>query len=158
MVCKGPNWWVKIADFGISKRAAEGLTALRTLTGTPAFAAPELLGYGQTDPLSDSSYTNAIDMWSTGIIAFLILTGETYFRDQRRLGQYATGRIGFPRDVLLAQSVSELGCDFTKSLMTPEPKDRPSAKESLRHGWLTDVDLSTASKTREENFTEEQRM
>ena len=147
MVCEGPDWWVKIADFGISKRAAEGLTALRTLTGTPAFAAPELLGYGQADTLSDDSYTNAVDMWSTGVITFLILTGETYFRDQRRLGQYAAGRIGFPQDILLAKSVSRPGCDFTKSLMAPEPEDRLGVKESLQHRWLTSFDLDTASRT-----------
>jgi calcium/calmodulin-dependent protein kinase I len=104
-----------------------------------------LLGYGQADTLSADSYTNAVDIWSTGVITFLILTGETYFRDQRRLGQYAAGRIGFPHEVLLAKSISSSGCDFTKSLMAPEPKDRPGVKESMQHGWLSGLDPDTVS-------------
>lgn len=138
VVSPGPKWWVKIADFGISKRATEGLTALRTITGTPAFAAPELLGYVKDD-LSDGSYTNAVDIWSTGVITFLLLTGETFFRDQMRLGHYATGKMGFPLDELHARSVSINGCDFTKSLMAPKPRDRPDVKLSLQHTWLTNT-------------------
>jgi serine/threonine protein kinase len=77
-VSKGPQWWVKIADFGISKRAVEGLTGLHTLTGTQGFTAPEVLGYGPINDPPDILYTNAVDIWSTGVIALLVLTGETY--------------------------------------------------------------------------------
>ena len=59
---KGPDWWVKIADFGISKRATEGLTALRTEIGTPAFTAPEVDGLLQIGEGSDESYTHAVDI------------------------------------------------------------------------------------------------
>ena len=46
VVHTGPDyWWVKIADFGISKRVIDGHTALRTQMGTPAFQAPEILGF-----------------------------------------------------------------------------------------------------------------
>ncbi|KAL9131407.1 MAG: hypothetical protein Q9217_000675 [Psora testacea] len=86
VVCEGPDWWVKIADFGISKRASEGLTKLRTRTGTPAFAAPEVLGYFRPgDTSDDDSYTNAVDIWSLSVITFLILTGKTLFENPRRL-------------------------------------------------------------------------
>ena len=105
-MCKGPDWWVKIADFGISKRATEGLTALRTLAGTPAFMAPEILGFIPLDDRSDDSYTNTVDIWSLGVITFLILTGETLFRDQRRLGQYVAGNFTFPSNILLSKKVS----------------------------------------------------
>ncbi|KAI4159177.1 MAG: hypothetical protein LQ342_006824 [Letrouitia transgressa] len=72
VVREGPDWWVKIADFGISKRATEGLTALRTITGTPAFTAPEVFPFFRTADASNNSYTNAVDVWSLGVIAFLI--------------------------------------------------------------------------------------
>jgi serine/threonine protein kinase len=135
-VCKGPDWWVKIADFGISKRATEGLTALRTLTGTPAFAAPEILGFIQSGERFDDSYTNAVDIWSLGVITFLILTGETLFQDQRRLGQYVRGTFTFPSHTLSSKQVSGQGCAFVRSLMAPKPEDRPAAKESLQQSWL----------------------
>lgn len=92
---------------------------MRTITGTPGFTAPKLLGYGTKDERSDDNYTNAVDIWSTGVITLLILTGENYFKDQKRLGQYALGHIGFPFDLLQARSISESGCDFTIIALSP---------------------------------------
>ena len=122
---------MKIADFGISKRTAEELTALRTLIGTRAFAAPEVRGFIQSD-----SYTNAVDIWSLGVIAFLILTGESLFQDPIRLYKYVTGSFTFPSDILSANKVSQEGCEFVRSLIAPLPKDRPGAMESLQSPWL----------------------
>jgi serine/threonine protein kinase len=84
----------------------------------------------------DVSYTNSVDMWSLGVIAFLILTGEMLFTDQRRLGQYVAGRFAFPLDSLLANNVSKEGHDFVKTLMTPKPEDRPDSTSSLQHPWF----------------------
>ena len=38
------HWWVKIGDFGLSKRAEEELAVSSTLKGTLGFLAPELHG------------------------------------------------------------------------------------------------------------------
>ena len=133
---EGPDWWVKITDFGISKRAVEGLTELHTRIGTPAFAAPEVLGLVQPDNRSNNSYTNAVDIWSLGVITFLILTGEILFKDPSRLGHYISGAFLFPLDVLLANKVSGQGCVFIRSLMAPKSEDRPRAKACLEHPWL----------------------
>lgn len=105
------------------------------------------MGYIQADDGSGNAYTNAVDLWSTGVITFAILTGDYLFKDQRRLGQYVLGVIGFPSDTLATKLVSRTGCDFVKTLMAPEPKDRPSVKETLRHPWFMDLDNSTASNT-----------
>ena len=133
---EGPDWWIKIADFGITKRAEEGLTALRTVTGTPAFMAPETLGYSPSGYEPSDTYTNAVDIWSLSVISFLILTGETLFKDRGRLGRYVNGTFIFPSDSLLANQVSTQGHDFIKSLMTPTSEDRPTVKECLQHAWL----------------------
>lgn len=135
-MCKGPGWWVKIADFGISKRAIEGVTVLRTRTCTPAFAAPEVLGYSQLDDTLIDSYTNAVDIWSLGVIVFLMLTSEALFEDQRRLGQYVAGRFAFPLNVLRTNNVSAQGCDFVRGLLASSSKDRPTVKDCLRSPWL----------------------
>jgi serine/threonine protein kinase len=127
---------VKIADFGISKRVTEGLTALRTITGTLEFAAPELLGFRSVNDQADRSYTNAVDIWSTGAITYLILTGENFFHDLSRLGKYTAGVTSFPLGKLLARRVSESGCDFVKSLMAPNPQERLTVNDSLQHPWV----------------------
>lgn len=120
---------MKIADFGISKRTRTESTSLRTFTGTRAFMAPELFGISPR-------YTNSVDIWSLGVIAYLILTGETLFQNPDRLGEYVDGILAFPSDVLLENNVSLDGCDFIKSLMAPFSKDRPGAKESRQSPWL----------------------
>nr|POE87756.1 putative wd repeat-containing protein [Quercus suber] len=120
---------------------------LKPATGTPAFAAPEVLGLGHADDSDDGTYTHAVDIWSTGVIAFLILTGETFFKDTRRLGQYAGGRLTFPLDKLLSRSVSDSGCKFTESCMAPMPQDRPGTEELLRHSWFATIDVREGSWT-----------
>ena len=134
--CQGPHWWVKIADFGISKRALEGRTALRTQTGTPTFQAPETLGFIKSSEVPDGSYTNAVDIWSVGVITFYMLTHVILFPDPGCLSRYVTGDFQFPSDKLLANEVSEQGYDFIKSLMAPKSKNRPAVKECLQHLWL----------------------
>ena len=139
--CKGPDWWVKIADFGISKHVIEENTALRTLVGTPTFAAPELLGFFRPGDKPKDSYTNAVDVWSVGVIAFLILSAETPFKDRGLLNQYVMSNLLFPLDVLLSNKVSTQGCDFVKSLMAPNSENRPSVKDCLQHSWLREQKL-----------------
>jgi serine/threonine protein kinase len=136
---KGPDWWVKIGDFGISKRAEEGLTALRTLIGTHGFLAPEILqqlGFVDDSDIEISEeYTVAVDIWSLSEITFRALTGEPAF-PIRSLRTYIKGTSRFPTDALHAHGVSNEGCDLVKSLMAPKPKDRLTAKEALRHIWI----------------------
>lgn len=76
----------QIADFGISKRAIEGLTALRTTIGTPDFTAPEVLPYLRSSGTSDQVYTRAVDIWSLGVMALVMLGSENPFRDLAWLG------------------------------------------------------------------------
>ncbi|KAL8993905.1 MAG: hypothetical protein Q9169_005996 [Polycauliona sp. 2 TL-2023] len=125
-----------IADFGISKRASDGQTELRTRTGTPAFAAPEVLGFCPHDDDSGDTYTNAVDVWSLGVIAFFILTGQLIFEDPRRLSRYASGYTKFPLDILTKHHVGMHACEFLRELMAPNASQRPSAKQCLEHSWL----------------------
>ncbi|KAH0559852.1 hypothetical protein GP486_003631 [Trichoglossum hirsutum] len=136
---KGPHWWVKIGDFGISKRAEEGLTALRTFGGTLGFLAPEILaqhGLLNNDDFGDrKEYTVAVDIWSLGEIAFRALTGEQPFPDES-LRAYVRRASVFPVEMLQAHNVSEEGCDFLNSLMAPMPEDRLTARDALSHIWI----------------------
>ena len=86
--------------------------------------------------MSNNLYTNAVDIWSLGVISFLILTGEILFKDPRRLYQYSAGNFVFPLDVLLANKVSVQGCDFVRSLLASKPEDRPTVEGCLNSAWL----------------------
>ncbi|KAI9649891.1 hypothetical protein NHQ30_002475 [Ciborinia camelliae] len=143
VVSKGPDWWVKITDFGISKRAIKGIDELQTEAGTPAFTAPEVLGLQSSD--TADSYTNSVDIWSLGVISFLILTGETLFKDQRRLRKYVTGTFPFPSPTLLANNVSQEACSFIHDLLAPTPEDRPTASDCLQKLWLAALQMESTS-------------
>ena len=81
-----------------------------------------------------------------GVIAFLILTGETLFKNPHSLGQYVAGSFSFPTDVLLAKEISAKGCTFVRSLMAPRLEDRPGVKDCLQHPWLASLSEAPESK------------
>ncbi len=68
---------VKIADFGLSKFFSPE-TVLSTMCGSPQYVAPEVLGVG--DGLKE--YSPAVDMWSVGVILFILLSGYSPFGEQ----------------------------------------------------------------------------
>ena len=69
---------VKIADFGLSKFFSPE-TVLSTMCGSPQYVAPEVLGVG--DGLKE--YSPAVDMWSVGVILFILLSGYSPFGELR---------------------------------------------------------------------------
>ncbi|KAM7187994.1 Protein kinase-like domain containing protein [Naviculisporaceae sp. PSN 640] len=135
MVITKRPWFVKIADFGISKRRMEDVTALRTLQrGTFGFAAPEIFGFGADS--DDGSYTPAVDMWSVGAVTYKILTGLSPFPDLAMEIMYATGKSEFPLSNLEAKRISPKGQDFILRLMARTPKDRLTAAGARDHDWM----------------------
>lgn len=144
--------WVKIADFGVSKR--EKNTVLRTMCGTPGYLAPELLGILPKELRLGYTHTNALDIWSLGCLVHEILASQTPFLetdpeilesglsisdleiDMDFLYQYCRGQKDFPTDALQSSQVSEGGINFVKSLLAADPKYRPTATSALRSPWL----------------------
>lgn len=61
------------------------------------------------------SYTNAVDIWSLGVIAFLILIGEILSKDSYSLRLYVAGNFFFPTNVLLVKKISAQECTFVRS-------------------------------------------
>ena len=90
----------------------EGVTALRTLTGNPVFAAPEIHPFLQRTDVSSETYTNAVDIWSLGVLTFLILTGRNLFMDYRYLAQYVAGKASMPFQIMEENGVSAHGKGF----------------------------------------------
>lgn len=133
VVTKGPNWFVKISDFGISRRRHQNVTTSLTLKrGTLGFAAPEALGI---EP--DVTYSFSVDMWSLGAVAYRILTNASAFSYLSDMFRYASGMSEFPEEKLKFHNVSELGRNFIINLMQPVPEDRLSAAQAMLHPWFT---------------------
>ncbi|ORY61767.1 kinase-like domain-containing protein [Pseudomassariella vexata] len=136
IVTPGPEWFVKITDFGISKRRQECATTLHTLQrGAFGFAAPEALGLGSDD--SRASYTFAVDMWSLGAVTYKILTSVAPFQSLVDLFRYATGILDFPLSELYTHNITKTAQDLVLTLMSPQPNRRPSASAASGHLWFT---------------------
>jgi serine/threonine protein kinase len=131
------KWWVKIGDFGISKRAQRDVTALRTAIGTPSYQAPEVAGYFNTSSDGETSeYDNSVDIWSLGCVIYKIVTMRVPFQNPWLVGEFCMGRREFPKQPLLAK-MSVDGVKFVRMLIVPNPQKRLSAESALREPWLS---------------------
>ncbi|EYE92400.1 kinase-like protein [Aspergillus ruber CBS 135680] len=81
VVRKGPDWWAKTGDFGISKRVHEGRTFLRTAVGALGFIAPEVV----VNQESDLQYTDKVDMRSLGVLVHYMITATLPFNKETEL-------------------------------------------------------------------------
>lgn len=135
VVQKPPNsrWWVKIGDFGISKRAQDGAKLL-TQTGTPGYQAPEICGYLETDDPT-SVYDKAVDIWSLGCVVYKLSTQTLPFSKPGDILKFCNGRLHFPEQALLAKMDMD-GVNFVKSLIERIPQNRLSAESALKASWL----------------------
>ena len=100
--------------------------------GTPNYVAPEII---RRQP-----YDTQVDMWSAGVILYLLLFGFPPFYDKhdnlRRL--YRKIRHGdIPTPSPYWESVSSFAQDLIRKLLVPDPKKRLDAHKALRHPWLT---------------------
>ncbi|XP_014254194.1 serine/threonine-protein kinase 17A-like [Cimex lectularius] len=123
-----PECEVKLCDFGIS-RYCKG-TDVREIVGTPDYIAPEILNY---EPIS-----LATDMWSVGVLLYVLLTGCSPFGGDTKQETFCNithCRLEFPDD--LFEDISEEAKDLMTKLIVKLPSGRLSAKECLQHPWFS---------------------
>ena len=117
----------RLVDFGSSWRIERG-KKFAHMVGTPYYIAPEVL-------LND--YDQQCDMWSIGVIAYMLLTGRPPFdgKDDReiirnvRQGKYDMTLKDFKRK-------SHACKDFVRQLLSYDPAKRLTATEALKHPWV----------------------
>ena len=127
--------WVKLGDFGVSKRIlAQATTTFHTQVLTRVYSAPEVLGL---DPNSETSnYTNSVDIWSLGCVIYELLVGTKLVVSEFQLSGYFYGKWPFPEDKLkgLSPPTHNLGISLLKSMLVIQPEERPTAASALSHG------------------------
>ncbi|ELR59767.1 SNF-related serine/threonine-protein kinase [Bos mutus] len=126
---------VKLTDFGFSNKFQPG-KKLTTSCGSLAYSAPEIL-------LGDEYDAPAVDIWSLGVILFMLVCGQPPFQeanDSETLTMIMDCKYTVP------SHVSKECKDLITRMLQRDPKRRASLEEIENHPWLQGVDPSPATK------------
>jgi len=140
----GPNddTDVKITDFGLAKRTNQ--EGLKTFCGTPQYFAPEVLKRKSTVK-GLGSYGTAADMWSLGVVLFILLSGAFPFDDDNLLDQirnahYSLGGAEWT-------NITDTAKHFVRSMMTLRPDQRLTVDQALDHPWMKNESFPEKTKS-----------
>jgi len=119
---------IKLADFGFATEV-DGNNCKKQV-GTPGYIAPEII--------QNQLYGKPIDMWSFGVILYILLGGYPPFHDdnqQMLFKKIVAGAFEFHADYW--GSVSEEAKDLIRGLLTVNPEKRLTVEQALAHPWCT---------------------
>mmetsp|Transcript_36690 Transcript_36690/g.110746 ORF Transcript_36690/g.110746 Transcript_36690/m.110746 type:complete len:386 (+) Transcript_36690:2-1159(+) len=119
--------FLKLIDFGFSK-IWEKNTKMELSCGTLSYVAPEVLG---------KSYTSQCDLWSLGVIVFILLVGYMPFSgssERQQVSAIRSGKYNMRKDRW--SRVSAAGFDFVQKLLVVDPEVRLNAEQALEHPWV----------------------
>jgi len=120
---------IKIVDFGLSRtHYGSHEPPMRAIVGTPYYIAPEVLR---------KNYTKSCDVWSVGIIAYILLCGYPPFNGSNNNETHEAilrGSYCFPREEW--QYISSEAVDFIIRMLQIDPSRRMTAVQALNHPWI----------------------
>ena len=124
---------IKLLDFGLSKIIGNDEKCSEPY-GTLSFVAPEVL--------ESKPYDKSVDLWSIGIITFLLLCGFLPFDDKHSEKEIARQTIQdpVPYDKKIWSKYSPEAWIFVEGLLQKKPEKRYSIKEVLEHPWIKKMD------------------
>ena len=117
---------IKVIDFGLSQ-AINANKILESKVGTCYYVSPEVLA---------GKYNEKCDIWSTGVILYMLLSGEPPFygpNDKAIFKKIKAMKFSFPSDKF--EKISEEAKDLIIHMLSPEDK-RYNASEVLNHPWF----------------------
>lgn len=133
--------WLKLSDFGLATFCSSATDELDERCGTVYYTAPEVV---------KQSYGTAADVWSAGVLAYQLISGELPFVDEEGEDRVR----GVWRSILYSEPdfsssaawsmVSRPCVDFIQALLVKDPLQRPSASDALQYKWLIEDDDQVA--------------
>lgn len=118
---------LKIIDFGLSCKYDTG-QVMTTKAGTPYYVAPQVLA-GKYDQLSD--------LWSCGVIMYVMLCGYPPFFGETDAEVLSKVRLGnFSFNAADWKNVSEDAKNLIRMLLKMNPRDRYTGEQALNHEWI----------------------
>ncbi|XP_054244114.1 death-associated protein kinase 2 [Indicator indicator] len=127
---------IKLIDFGLAHKIEDGVE-FKNIFGTPEFVAPEIVNY---EPLG-----LAADMWSIGVITYILLSGASPFLGETKQETLANiTAVNYEFDEEFFSNTSDLAKDFIQKLLVKDTRKRLTIQEALSHPWITPVDKQQA--------------
>jgi len=130
--CKGSGGVLKLTDFGFAKLTTT-VNSLNTPCYTPYYVAPEVLG--------SENYDKSCDMWSIGVIMYILLCGFPPFYSNHGLAispgmkkRIRNGQYTFPSPEW--EAVSEQAKTLIRKLLNTDPEKRIKIKEFMKTSWV----------------------
>ncbi|PON51502.1 GPCR kinase [Parasponia andersonii] len=124
---KNENALLKATDFGLSVFIEDG-KVYRDIVGSAYYVAPEVL---------KRRYGKEIDVWSAGVILYILLSGVPPFWAETEKGIFDSilqGEIDFHSQPW--PSISSSAKDLVRKMLTQDPKKRITSAEVLEHPWI----------------------
>mmetsp|Transcript_14267 Transcript_14267/g.25501 ORF Transcript_14267/g.25501 Transcript_14267/m.25501 type:complete len:363 (+) Transcript_14267:51-1139(+) len=133
---------LKLIDFGLSASLRQDGRALSTRCGSTMFCAPELLA---------KKYSKEIDLWSLGVVLYILLTGRAPFdgnSEEEILSNIRKSELDLQDKRWMALSASAR--HLLSFLLAKDPTQRLSAHEALAHVWFEEAVPLTVPNVKEE--------
>jgi len=129
---------IKLTDFGLAKyrSAKEQDGGMLTACGTPGYVSPEIV--------MNVRYTSKTDVWSLGVIIYILLCGFPPFYSEsthQLYQQIKAGDYSFPSPYW--SDISSQAKDLIRHCLQVDPNKRFSASQVLHHPWVGGLDVST---------------
>nr|CAD7452689.1 unnamed protein product [Timema tahoe] len=119
---------VKLCDFGFARIIGEK-SFRRSVVGTPAYLAPEVL--------RNKGYNRSLDMWSVGVIVYVSLSGTFPFNEDEDINeQIQNAAFMYPPNPW--KEISSDAIDLINNLLQVKQRKRYTVDKSLSHVWLQD--------------------
>lgn len=128
-----PDREIKLIDFGYSKAYLQD-RHMHEIVGTSYYIAPEVL---------NADYTAKSDLWSLGVLVFMMLSGRVPFpgqSDEDIQNRVKIGQFTFKNNRW--KDVSTQAKDFICRLLVMNPDERFGAEQALKHPWIVGSELA----------------
>ncbi|KAI0499375.1 hypothetical protein KFK09_020278 [Dendrobium nobile] len=127
LATKSSSSQIKLADFGLATYIKPGQSLYGTV-GSPFYIAPEVLAGG---------YNQAADVWSAGVILYILLSGMPPFwgkTKSRIFNAVRSAELLFPSDPW--NEVSESAKELVTRMLCRDSVQRLTANQVLEHSWI----------------------
>ncbi|XP_067256970.1 serine/threonine-protein kinase 33 isoform X1 [Chanodichthys erythropterus] len=133
---------IKVTDFGLSvqKGGVGSENMLQATCGTPMYMAPEVI--------NGHEYSQQCDLWSIGVIMYMLLCGEPpfiYSSKERLSEMIMKGELTFSGPVW--HTISDAAKNVIRCLLKVDPAHRITANELLDNPWISGDTSTTVTQT-----------